>query len=147
GLVPAAVLTAKLESESSLMSNALSRNDRKNISSGDSSMKIGSTPSIGTSPSTIGRGRSELPVAIESLGLVVTFSALHSLAGGQGLMARRSGPARSACPAAGGAGRGRQDRQHVLLRRRRARVARKGRDERIRRVGRVVDLEEIALAL
>jgi hypothetical protein len=57
-LSPRAVRRQKLLSESSQTSNSARRMARKNISSGDSRMNTGSTPSISTVPSISGRTRS-----------------------------------------------------------------------------------------
>ena len=46
GKLPCAVFTVELDNDNSQMSNSCARNARKKISSGDSVMKTGSTPSI-----------------------------------------------------------------------------------------------------
>jgi hypothetical protein len=58
GQSPAAVFTAKLERDSSQMSNSAWRKARKKISSGESVMTTGRTPSMPTLPSISGRVRS-----------------------------------------------------------------------------------------
>ncbi len=58
GLLPLAVFTVKLESDSSQMSKSCVRRARKKISSGDNVMNTGSTPSICTAPLSSGRLRS-----------------------------------------------------------------------------------------
>jgi hypothetical protein len=51
-------LTVKLDSDNSQISNSACRKARKNISSGDSVMQAGLTPSIWTVPSISARVRS-----------------------------------------------------------------------------------------
>jgi hypothetical protein len=58
GFSPRAVPSTKLLSDSSQTSKSACRKARKNISSGDSNMKTGSTPSTRTRPSNRARVRS-----------------------------------------------------------------------------------------